>query len=451
MQLRPVRPGARVWLLAVILAIMLVVGVDAWTAITTARGTETLSANALRSIELAQDMRWQLSRLSPARDDHGGEDARAQTVEWLRRDLRAYEPLATFEGERSEWTTLSRMVEARASDLGRVDAERATREVEAARESVERIIALNRAEADRIEHQLAGLGRKQLMVDGLAGAVVILALEQLARSRLRALERERAATAAALHAVEDKNRELEAFAGRVAHDLRGPLTPVKALAGALARGAQPGADVQRIGARIAGAASRMSDVIEAMLTFSRSGRVPPGTSELRAVVQDALDDLEAEQGGVELRVEVPEARVASAPEVLEQVLRNVLGNAIKYRAEDRPCRVELVGRLEEETVLLSIGDNGLGMDREAVRRCFEPFFRGRSDRAGHGLGLAIVERYVRALGGTIRLTSEPNVGTRVDLRLPRAREVAAPEPVATARQPAGALARGTAGSVARQG
>jgi signal transduction histidine kinase len=73
--------------------------------------------------------------------------------------------------------------------------------------------------------------------------------------------------------------------------------------------------------------------------------------------------------------------------------------------------------------MVAVTDNGVGMDREAVRRAFEPFFRARSDRAGHGLGLANRRRYVQALGGSIRLTSELDVGTRVELRLPRVRSL----------------------------
>jgi len=64
------------------------------------------------------------------------------------------------------------------------------------------------------------------------------------------------------------------------------------------------------------------------------------------------------------------------------------------------------------------------MDAGAVRRAFEPFFRATSDGTGHGLGLAIVDSYVRALHGSVELASEVGVGTRVSIVLPRS--VAAP-------------------------
>src|SRR4029434_7650784 len=118
---------------------------------------------------------------------------------------------------------------------------------------------------------------------------------------------------ASLEVMTGKNRDLEACAARVAHDLRAPLTPVQALAGLLAKGGQTGAEVQRLSGRIVGAASRMSDVIEAMLTFSRSGAVPAGTCGLRSVLQDVLDDLGTEHASVDLRGDVPDVRQRRSP------------------------------------------------------------------------------------------------------------------------------------------
>src|SRR5262249_23712720 len=123
--------------------------------------------------------------------------------------------------------------------------------------------------------------------------------------------------------------------------------------------------------------------------------------------------------GAELVVQLQEATVACAPEVLGQILRNVIGNALKYRAPERPCRLEISNRMDTSWVTLEVVDNGQGMDAGGGRRAFGPFFRGTSEGAGHGLGLAIVDSYVRALGGSVHLRSEPGVGTRVSVRLPR--------------------------------
>src|SRR5262249_32128139 len=145
------------------------------------------------------------------------------------------------------------------------------------------LIEINRIEAQAIGKQLTLLGRRQILVDVLAGGLVLAVVVQVAASRLRAMARERQGAARNLELVQSKTRDLEAFAARAAHDLRTPLVPVHGLASLIVRGARDETDV-RLAKRIVGAASRMSAIIEAMLAFSRSGRLPPGRSEVRDVV-----------------------------------------------------------------------------------------------------------------------------------------------------------------------
>ena len=395
-------------------AIVVLVGVHAWAAIATARGARELSTNALRSVVLAEDMRRQLSNVvAPSADTE-------RALLLLESDLSAYEPLATWEGERPEWLTLSRLTRQLREEVARGDHRAAERSSARAQESVERLIALNQLEASSIGSELVGLGRPQVAIDGVVGVVVVLVLGQLARSRLRTLEHERAVVALSLEEVESKNRELDAFAGLVAHDLRLPLTPVQALVGLLARGGRSEAEVRRISERIANAASRMSGVIEAMLALARSGQIPPGECSVVAVVENVLDELGPVRDDVDLRVEVPEVQVACSSEVLGQIVGNLLGNAIKYRATDRRCQVKISCVADGAMARLAVSDNGIGMSAEAARRAFEPFFRASQDRPGHGLGLSIVERYVHAVHGSVTLTSEPGLGTRVEVWVPRA-------------------------------
>ena len=151
-------------------ALVLVAVVDAWVASATTRGTEALSTNALRSVELADDMRWQLARLVPPQET-GGSDipGEHQALEWLGRDVQAYEPLATYEGERPEWLTLSGLAQSLSVDLSRTDRPALARDARAARESVNRLIAINRVEAEDIGARIRELGRRQILVDMLAG------------------------------------------------------------------------------------------------------------------------------------------------------------------------------------------------------------------------------------------------------------------------------------------
>ena len=103
----------------------------------------------------------------------------------LESDLSAYEPLATWEGERPEWLTLSRLTRQLREEVARGDHRAAERSLARAHESVERLIALNQLEASTIGSELVGLGRPQVAIDGVVGVVVVLVLGQLARSRLR--------------------------------------------------------------------------------------------------------------------------------------------------------------------------------------------------------------------------------------------------------------------------
>jgi signal transduction histidine kinase len=395
--------------------------VDAWTAEVTAQATQALSVNAIRSGELAEEIRWQLVRLTPGPGIPAGLDpSSAQALVRLARDVSAYEKLATSDEERREWEQLSRFSRELADAWSHEDDDWATHAAAGASASAEQLIALNHADADAIGSELVSLGRSQIAIDAFAGAVALFAFAQVARARVRSLERERSAIARHLGAVEEKNRELEAFAGRVAHDLRAPLTPVHALAGLLVRGGQGEGDVRRIAGKIVASTTRMSSLIDAMLAFSQSGRPPSGECLAGSVLAEVLEELRPESEGAEIHVELPEARLSCAPEVFAQIVRNLVGNALKYRCAERPARVQITGTLGLQMLTLIVEDNGIGMSSRAVCRAFEPFFRATVDRPGHGLGLAIVDRYVRALGGSIALNSDPGVGTRVEVRLPGA-------------------------------
>lgn len=426
------RSGSLGWLTtAVVGALAVVVVVDVWAAAVAWRASRTLSANALRSVELADEMRWQTARLTPAPDVPPELDpSSAEALLRLHRDVRAYDRLATSEAQRAEWSKLAGLSRDLSGAWSRGDEDGARVAASSAAASAGRLIALNHAEADEIGSQLVNIGWFQVAANALAGAIVLVAFAQLTRARLRSLERERAAVARHLATLEAQNRELEAFAGRVAHDLRSPLSPVQVLAALLARGGQGEGDVRRIAGKIVGSSSRMSDLIDAMLAFSRSGRPPPGECAAGSVLTEVLDELRPEAEGCELRAELPDVRLGCPAEIFGQIVRNLVGNALKYRSAERSCRVEITGILGLQTLTLVVDDNGVGMDRTVVRRAFEPFFRARTDRPGHGLGLAIVDRYVRALGGSVALSSRPGVGTRIEVRLPRVAAVSGVENVA---------------------
>ena len=128
-------------------------------------------------------------------------------------------------------------------------------------------------------------------------------------------------------------------------------------------------------------------------------------------------DLANELIGAAVTTRCDDSVAACSAGVLAQILRNVLGNAAKYRAPERTLMLEITAAKGE----ITIADNGIGMSAAATRHAFDPYFRAddAAPVAGHGLGLAIVRRTVEASGGTCDLQSQLGVGTTVTVRLPR--------------------------------
>jgi two-component system OmpR family sensor kinase len=223
------------------------------------------------------------------------------------------------------------------------------------------------------------------------------------------------------------NRELDAFTSRVAHDLMGPLAPLKGYLTLIRRtGAvnEPGA--LEMLAQCESSAVRMGELIEALLRFCRAGTRGERTSaELDTAVSTVLLELSqtAAAQGVALERELePGVRVDCPNQLLQVVARNLVSNAVKYTAGRPSARVSVrVSQVGGEAVL-QVGDNGIGMSAATRGSLFQPFFRAPEARGlpGHGLGLATAKRLVEAHGGTLRVESQEGMGTTMTVRFPRA-------------------------------
>jgi signal transduction histidine kinase len=221
------------------------------------------------------------------------------------------------------------------------------------------------------------------------------------------------------------NRDLDHFAARVAHDLRGPLLPI--LIGAQQLHSLAG-DEQRLNVvadRIARSADRANRLIESLLAFSRAGGAP---SEARCRADIAalrvLDDYrhEAEADGIELVSEVPRMEVAAAEPLLQQALDNLVGNAIRYIPSDASRRkVTVRGRVVDGRAHLEVADTGPGIPQSERARVFDPFYRvGGSPGSGTGLGLATVQRIVESHDGRIGIDEEDGGGALIWFSIPLA-------------------------------
>jgi signal transduction histidine kinase len=221
------------------------------------------------------------------------------------------------------------------------------------------------------------------------------------------------------------NDELEQFAYVASHDLQEPLRKVASFCQMLDRRYSGQLD-ERADQYIAFAvdgAKRMQLLINDLLTFSRVGRTSAGMVEvdcrelaLRAL--DTLDEVQAEAGA---EVDIgPLPVLCGDASLLTQLFQNLLGNAMKFRAPDRPSRVRLHAQLEGDEWHFVCEDNGIGVEPQYAERVFVIFQRlhSKDQYDGTGIGLALCKKIVEYHGGRIWLDTDREEGSAIHWTLP---------------------------------
>ena len=208
-----------------------------------------------------------------------------------------------------------------------------------------------------------------------------------------------------------KNAELERFNYTVSHDLKTPLVTIRGFAGLAGGDLAAGRNdaVRKDLGRIVAAADKMHRLLDDLLELSRIGRVvhPPEDVPLDALVREAVELL---KGGIEARgvaVEVaPDLPVVKADRRrLLEVLQNLLENAVKFSAAERP-KVEVGWRQDGLERVYFVRDNGRGIEQRFLERVFGLFEKLDPGGEGTGVGLALVRRIVEAHGGRVWAESE---------------------------------------------
>lgn len=396
--------------LAVVVALSL--AMFAWTSSlmrSTSRHSAMLVNIQLRSVELLDSIRYQVTRLE------GGAVDRDAAREAIALSLHEYAPLIREPAEGVEFVklraSLEHGLEVLATDPdGAIQRDRIER-------SLQRLVQINERAARRTLAEIEATDDRERIGQLIAGIVLLLAASVIATVLYRVLARQRARVVESFNALEERNSDLTAFVGRTAHDLRGPLTPIRGYADLLAAG---GADSEKAAVRIRSAAERMSTILDELMVLATSGMLRSGETEVGQVLRDVLADLATELGDARTFVSADNCRVGCAPGAMYQMLHNLISNSCKYRSSDRVLELSLECRARGDVISIVISDNGIGMEPDAVERAFEPYFRaeGTAKIGGTGLGLSIVKRMSEALGGGCSLTSEVGKGTRVELRLP---------------------------------
>ena len=246
-----------------------------------------------------------------------------------------------------------------------------------------------------------------------------LALVAIARRREA---RTCAAELAAVRGLEQTNADLEAFAGRVAHDLRNPLAPI--LSGSQIIEKLPGEpQVKRAAERIERSARRLARMIDMLLDFSRIASVSSVTEcEVAPVVDDVVEGFreKARAEGVRIEVSNETLSVLCEPIVVASPLQNLIENALKYgRRPDAEPIIFVRSYRDEGYAVIEVEDRGPGIRASEAESLFHAFSRGVVGGEGVGLGLATARRLVESRGGRIGL--RPGLGGALfEVRLPLA-------------------------------
>ena len=245
------------------------------------------------------------------------------------------------------------------------------------------------------------------------------------------------------------NEEIQRFAYIVSHDLRSPLVNVmgftaeleaanQALGELVDRAEQEAPSIVTDEARAAAredlpesigfirtSTQKMDRLINAILKLSREGRrvIAPQQLDVAAIVEGVRGSLahRLDEDGTDVIVESPLPPVVSDRLAVEQILSNLIENAVKYSHPDRAGRIVVRGATTATHVVYEVEDNGRGIDPRDHTRVFDLFRRsGTQDQPGEGIGLAHVRALAYRLGGNVDMRSELGQGATFRLTLPKA-------------------------------
>ncbi|HWU05984.1 MAG TPA: CHASE3 domain-containing protein [Streptomyces sp.] len=222
------------------------------------------------------------------------------------------------------------------------------------------------------------------------------------------------------------NSELEQFAYVASHDLQEPLRKVASFCQLLEK--RYGSELDARGRQYidfaVDGAKRMQVLINDLLTFSRVGRVQQSWKpvDLGAALDRSLSNLTLameESGAVVVR-EDPLPELLGDSTSLTMVWQNLIGNAVKFRRADVPCRITVGCVQEDDNWHLTVADNGIGIAPEFADKVFIIFQRlhARDEYEGTGIGLSLCRKIIEFHGGRIWLDPEPAEGTVFHFTLP---------------------------------
>jgi signal transduction histidine kinase len=222
-----------------------------------------------------------------------------------------------------------------------------------------------------------------------------------------------------------KSEQMERMCYAVAHDLRAPLRTINGFSRALMEEVdwKLGDTQKQYLERICASVERMSTLTKDLLDYAKlqSGELAMQTVDLGRVAKAAVNFLEEEIRRAEAKITIrePMGEVSGNEEVLIQVLRNLVLNAITYAADGRQPEVEIFEKRTKGRLRLCVRDNGMGIAPEDTGKLFRMFERlSTSKKDGTGLGLAIVKSGIDRMGGEVGVESKLSEGSTFWVELP---------------------------------
>jgi len=219
------------------------------------------------------------------------------------------------------------------------------------------------------------------------------------------------------------NAELDSLVFRTSHDLRSPITSVIALIHIIQQEADPFKRNQYLELQKK-TILRLDSLITDILDFSKNKRTELNYSHIdfTVFINNALQDhmFSEQSGNIKKTCEVNQQGIFVTDEKrLSMVINNLISNALRYhnKSQAHPY-LHISVKAADKQAVIEVTDNGQGIDKKHLENIFTMFYRANENSSGSGLGLYIVKEAVDKLGGTIKLESEINVGTKFTIVIP---------------------------------
>ena len=404
-----------------------------------------IANNSAPSIRLLASVRGGALHVERAihREILGGRKGEAkvasQELSHVARDLHAYEELTPLPGEEparrevvaaaDRFQELTRRMLA-LIDLGKNDRARTLlHEFDGATDglvrSAMRAIELNARESELLAAEIHRTREHTVLLANVLTAICVTLGVVGAALLLRQTARHRDLMEEHARSLGERADELDAFAGRVAHDIRNPLAAASLAVDLMRLRVGNRQDVLPVVERLERSLARTEAIINDLLSFARAGAPPDGTGavEIDAVIRDVRDEYDkmAARAGVTLEWRpVPPVAAACSEGVYLSLLGNLVRNAIRHMGDSPKRVVEVEVTVHDDTLRTEVRDTGPGVAPELIPFLFEPYFRGEParDREGLGLGLPTVRRLAEGHGGAVGLETEPGRGSTFWFEIP---------------------------------